>query len=222
MSDTAANLEAALAWQALDRAGLDYVSPDWLDRTRSPAVMRWLMESRKTRHLVAKQLCADFQLEPLPDPAVGGFAANLLRQGPAFVQSLAMYVGYVGYSQVIRRSIDGRFKRAFWELVGEQGYAFISKRAAFYNPGLVARFVPPLQTGTSLNQSDVVVAGLSALRAVTNDSGPATARRLNLMFPVTILEALRQHPEVTVDEKELSILSRVVEKLVSELSGTGS
>lgn len=222
MSQNSAGVEHELAWHSLNGAGLDYVCPDWLDRTRSPSLMHWLASSSKTRPLVAKQLRADFQLEPLPGASAADFPMNILQRGPAFVQQLALYVGYVGFSQVVRKSIDGRFKRAFWELVGEPGYLFISKRAAFYNPGLVVRFVPPLQTGGSISETEILVAGLSVLRAVIAATGPATARRLNLMFPVTVLESLRQQTDISVDAKELSILNRVVLKLFSELGGTAS
>lgn len=217
-----ATVDRQLAWHALNSAGLNYIFPDWIDRTRNPALMHWLMGSRKTRPLVAKQLCADFQLEPLPGASSTDFPMNILQCGPGFVKHLALHIGYVGFSQVVRKSIDGRFKRAFWDLVGEQGYLFISKRAAFYNPGLVARFVPSLQTGVSVSEVEILVAGLSVLRAVVTGMGPATARRLNLMFPVAALECLRQQSEVTIDAKELSILNRVVLKLFAELGGAAS
>lgn len=222
MSQNTASIENELAWHALNGAGLDYICPDWLDRTRNPALMHWLAGSSKTRPLVAKQLRADFQLEPLSGGGGAEFPMNVLQQGPEFVRKLALFVGYVGFSQVVRKSIDGRFKRAFWKLVGEQGYLFISKRAAFYNPGLIVRFTPRLQTGGSISETEILVVGLSVLRAVMTATGPATARRLNLMFPVGVLESLRQQTDIAVDSKELSILNRVVLKLFSELGVSAS
>jgi hypothetical protein len=222
MSESASFADAQLAWQALDSAGLAYICSDWLDRTRCPVIMHWLAESPKTRHLVVKQLRADFQLEGLPEGANVEYPLTVLQQGPMFVQNIALYIGFVGFSQVVRRSIDGRFKRSFWDVVGEPGYLFISKRAAFYNPGLVARFVPTLQTGYSLTKTEILVAGLSVLRSVLGETGPSAVRRLNLMFPVSVLESLRQQSEVTLDSKELSILNRVVFKLYSEFGGGGS
>ena len=207
-----------LSWSALSGAALSFVDAEWIERTQHPVLMRWLAESRRTRAFAARQLREDFQLEPLPVLASEAFPANILRRGPVFLKKFVFHIGLIGYSEIVRRSIDGRFKRHFWSLVGEDGYVFASKRAVLYNPGLIVRCVPPLQTGDSfVTELDINVVGLRVLTAVLKQNGEALIRRVNLMFPIAVVSACRQVGAVEVDERELSILTRMMLKLCTEL-----
>ncbi|MEJ2681063.1 MAG: hypothetical protein P8104_00565 [Gammaproteobacteria bacterium] len=214
-------LHRELSWSALNSAALGFINADWIECSRHPELIKCLSQSRRTRAYAVHQLFQDFQLKPLSDQSSVHFPANILQRGPTFVRNFVFHVGMIGYSEIVRRSIDGRFKRHFWELVGESGYRFVSKRAALYNPGLMVRFVPTPQAGTGLvTENDIVLVGFRIVSVVLKSCGDdEVVRRANLMFSVSIIEACRQCEDINVDARELSILTRMLLKLLTELDG---
>jgi len=211
-----AELPKRLAWERFSKASVSFVASDWLGYTKHPKLMSILSEDWRYKPTVARQMLAEFSIEQLdPGLADTDFATFLLR-GPDFVQYFAYLLGLIAYSEVVRKSIDGRLKRSFRELMDENSYAFVTKRAAFCHPRLFAKFAPI--TSSDLDSDQMQVVGLWVLTVLFDRLGNSLKRRLNMMFSAAVVGGVRNHLEKqVVDENELATISKVVMRLIGEI-----
>ncbi len=202
---------------------MGFVDSSWLEITDYSLLLCHFSQFHRASVCVSKYLLEYFKLSVLDLSLMEKDEIKLLIvDGAEGVKNLVFYLGLVGFSQRVKTSIDGRFKRVFWHVVGEKGFNFISKKAAFYNPSWIAKFSkrPEYELlDTSILHSEIMLVGLKTFLQLYLPIGEEIVFRVHLMFPKSLIDQLKLDSQYTaLSDKERSIFHKVVLSVFREIN----
>lgn len=198
----------------------EYFHPSWSDREDFSVFLKETKGFPLSGYYLSRYVLEKFRLGVVPFEVFKEATHKLAFLETARVMDYVRKFGLIAFSQIIRRSIDGKLKRLFWNLVGESEYNFITKRAAFYNPGLVEKFVDLdirySACGDTINR-ELVLVGIRCLDKLFVQSSQDFKLRLFFKMPKEEVERVMSESRPVINEQELDALKKLSLKLIKEV-----